>query len=112
MHIASVRLSSGAVGSSSMINQSDGIPPFTLSVARGMETMATQADAEVLASRIVHAWAYEGHKVAAWVARAQGVSCQGGKSLATWVVRTDLVNGMPSGLGRYGWEAKYGRAGV
>jgi hypothetical protein len=84
------------------------VPPFSLSTARGAETMDTQAAAEALAGRIVHAWAHEGHKVAAWVIRTAGTQ----NVKPAWVVRTDLVNGMPSGLGRFGWEAKYGRAGI
>jgi hypothetical protein len=108
MHIASGRLSRGNVGNASMITQSDDFPPFSLSTARGIETMDTQAAAEALASRIVHAWAREGHKVTAWVIRSIGTQ----NNPPTWSVRTDLVNGMPSGLGRYSWEVKYGRVGV
>jgi hypothetical protein len=108
MHIASGRLSSGKVGNASMITQPDDFPPFSLITARGIEALDTQAAAEALASRVVHAWAREGHKVTAWVIRSVG-TCN---SPPAWAVRTDLVNGMPSGLGRYGWEVKYGRIGV
>lgn len=93
MHIASVRLSSGTVGSS-RITQYD--------------TMASQASAEALALRIVSAWARDGHHVTTWVFRSSGT----GDSPPVWAVRSDLVNGMPSGLGRYGWEVKFNRAGV
>jgi anti-sigma factor RsiW len=93
MHIASVRLSSGTVGSS-RITQSDALVSLPAAAA--------------LARRIVGVWAREGHKVETWVIRSPGT----GDSPPFWAVRSDLVNGMPSGLGRYGWEVKFNRAGV
>lgn len=109
MHISSLRLSSGKVGNNaSMVTQSDGVPPFSPSSAYGADTMISQTAAESLARRIVHAWAREGHTVTTWVIRSAGTS----NHPPAWAVRSDLVNGMPSGLGRYGWEVKFNRAGV
>lgn len=88
-----------------------GIPPFSCySGATADAGIATQATAQSLASRIIDVWATEGHSIDAWVIKLSnhsGIDGRGQK--ASWGVRTDLVNGMPSGLGRTKWERKYGR---
>ena len=87
-----------------------GIPPFSYHAATGIELMRTEAAARLLAARIVGAWAIEGHSVDAWVVQMTGASVRNEYGSApSWGVRTDLVNGMPSGLGRAKWERKYGR---
>jgi hypothetical protein len=101
-------LSSGSTGTHNP--SQGGIPPFSHSASTGVNLSDTQANAEALARRIGHAWAIEGHKVDAWVIKlaiAGRYSDHGEKAL--WGVQTDLVNGMPSGLGRAKWERKYGR---
>lgn len=87
-----------------------GIPPFSYHSATGADLMTTQAAAQFLAARIVGAWAVEGHSVDAWVIKITGSSVYSERGdCPAWGVRTDLVNGMPSGLGRWEWERKFGR---
>jgi hypothetical protein len=87
-----------------------GIPPFSYYSATGDDLMSTQAAAQSLASRIIEAWAIEGHSIDAWVVKLSNHSGIDGRGqMASWGVRTDLVNGMPSGLGRAAWERKYGQ---
>jgi hypothetical protein len=87
-----------------------GIPPFSHYSATGADDlMSTQAGAQALASRIIDAWAIEGQSVDAWVVRLDNQAIHDRGQRASWGVRTDLVNGMPSGLGRTKWERKYGR---
>lgn len=88
------------------------IPPFTKSMVYGFDSSRTKEGAEKLAALIVQAWEIEGHTVTAWVIRLPNPSKDGGGSEATWAVRTDLVGGLPSGLGKFGWEAKFGKAGI
>lgn len=86
------------------------IPPFSYYSAAGTVLPDTLAEAQSLASRIIEAWAIEGHSIDAWVVKLPNPSnIDGSGEKATWGVRTDLVNGMPSGLGRAAWERKYGR---
>lgn len=115
MRSTQLRLSSGTVGSRkyvpavlsvSSVGDIGHIPPFKLDAVRGMDLESSQSAAELLAGRIVKAWAAEGHRVEAWVIKLVLSSAGGLKP--SWVVRTDLVNGMPSGLGRAKWEAKFG----
>lgn len=94
--------------------QSSGVtgnpPPFAHGNATGIDLMTTQSGAAELAARIVRAWALSGHTVDAWVIKLPNpMSAHGHGLQASWGVRTDLVNGMPSGLGREKWERKYGR---
>ena len=101
-------LSSGSTGTSNPTP--GGIPPFNHHTAAGIDLSGTQAAAQFLAARLVHAWAIEGHKVDAWVVKLAITgrpSDHGEKAL--WGVQTDLVNGMPSGLGRAKFERKFGR---
>jgi methenyltetrahydromethanopterin cyclohydrolase len=102
----SVTLSSGSITPRAPTSP----PPFNHHGATGLDLMTTQAAAELLAKRIVSFWAVGGHKVEAWVIKLANpaIGLNGG-SKAAWGVRTDLVNGMPSGLGRAKWERKYGR---
>lgn len=87
-----------------------GIPPFSYRAAPGEDLMTTQSAAQSLADRIAAAWAVEGHSVDAWVVKLPNIpSIDGNGRQASWGVRTDLVNGMPSGFGRIKWERKYGR---
>jgi hypothetical protein len=87
-----------------------GIPPFSHYSAGGIVLPDTLSEARILASRIIDVWAIEGHSVDAWVVKLSNPSNRDGHgNPATWGVRTDLVNGMPSGLGRAAWERKYGR---
>jgi hypothetical protein len=89
------------------------IPPFTGSMVSGFDSICTKERAEKLAALIVHAWEIEGHKVTAWVIKLPNPSKEGGGgNNPIWAVRTDLVRGLPSGLGKFGWEAKYSRCGV
>lgn len=100
----SVTLSSGSTPNPG------GHPPFSYYSATGVDFMNTQASAHLLAARIVGAWAIEGHGVDAWVVQMTGASVKNEYGTSpSWGVRTDLVNGMPSGLGRAKWERKYGR---
>jgi hypothetical protein len=85
-----------------------GIPPFNLQYATGIDLMTTESAARALASRIIDAWAIEGHRIDAWVIKLVNPT-NGSGAKASWAVRTDLVNGMPSSLGRAKWERKYGR---
>lgn len=102
----SILLSSG----STRTRNPGGIPPFSYYSATGDDLMATQAAAQYLASRIIDAWAIEGHSIDAWIVKLSNLpTIDGGGRQASWGVRTDLVNGMPSGLGRREWERKYGR---
>jgi hypothetical protein len=104
----SIPLSSGSTGTHNPTP--GGIPPFNHHTASGIDLSNTQAAAEILAARLVHAWAIEGHKVAAWVIKlATGGRYSDHGEKALWGVQTDLVNGMPSGLGRAKWERKYGQ---
>lgn len=101
-------LSSGSTTETSI--STDGVPPFAHHPATGVNMTDTQAGAETLARRVVLAWASGGHVVDAWAIKLAGISQyseRGEKAL--WGVRTDLVNGMPSGLGRAKWERKYGQ---
>lgn len=87
-----------------------GIPPFSYHGATGVDLLTTRVAAQVLAARIVGIWAAEGHEVDAWVVQMTGSSLRYEYSAEpSWGVRTDLVNGMPSGLGRAAWERKYGQ---
>lgn len=87
-----------------------GIPPFNPQYPTGIDLMTTESAAQALASRIIDAWAIEGHSIAAWVVKViNPTNRDGSGAKASWAVRTDLVNGMPSGLGRAAWERKYGR---
>ena len=87
-----------------------GVPPFSPQYATGLELMRTEAAAKLLAARIAEAWAIEGHSIEAWVVKQPNPSHRDGHGeQASWVVRSDLVNGMPSGLGRWEWERKFGR---
>jgi hypothetical protein len=101
-------LSSGSTGTHNP--HPGGIPPFNHRGATGIDLMTTQPAAQLLAARIAHVWAIEGHSVDAWVIKLTSSTVdpeRGGK--AAWGVKTDLVNGMPSGLGRAKWERKFGR---
>lgn len=89
-----------------------GIPPFSKRKACGLDSIRSKEHAEWLATHIVRAWALEGHRVAAWVFKLPNQSEDGRGNAQAWALRTDLVGGMPSGLGKFGWEAKYGKAGV
>jgi hypothetical protein len=87
-----------------------GIPPFSHRIATGIDLQDTAAAANFLAARLIEAWAIEGHSIDAWVIKVVGLSTGLDHGVrTTWTVRTDLVNGMPSGLGRAKWERKYGQ---
>jgi hypothetical protein len=102
----SIPLSSGSTGNPTP----GGIPPFNHHTATGINLSDTQVAAQFLAARIVGAWAIEGHQVDAWVIKlATGGRYSDHGEKALWGVKTDLVNGMPSGLGRVKWERKYGQ---
>jgi hypothetical protein len=104
----SITLSSGSMGARNPTP--GGIPPFSYHSATGVELLATQAAAQFLAARIVGIWAIKGHEVDAWVVQMTGASIKNEYGTSpSWGVRTDLVNGMPSGLGRAAWERKFGR---
>lgn len=82
----------------------------TLSSNPTLDLVGTQAGAQFLASRIIDVWAAEGHSIEAWVIKSPNPPDRDGHgNPSSWVVRTDLVNGMPSGLGRAAWERKFGR---
>ena len=89
---------------------SGGIPPFNNRTATGVDLMTTQSAAELLAARIIQVWSLEGHSVDAWVFELDTPPNGFNRGArAAWGVQTDLVNGMPSGLGRAKWERKFGR---
>ena len=102
----SITLSSGSTG----MRTPGGVPPLNHHSATGIDLSGTQAAAEILALRLIHAWAIQGHGIEAWVVKQPNPSHRDGHGeQASWVVRSDLVNGMPSGLGRWEWERKFGR---
>lgn len=86
-------------------------PPFVHKPAQGVDLMGSSRAAERLAYNIVRVWAERGHRVDAWVVKLTGVprDANGSNTGPAYVVQSDLVNGMPSGLGRDKWERKYGR---